>query len=62
MNSNSESKGTLRMRTNITFYTVVAYRDDARWVVGKLIETLEDAERFQARMYAEHPGTDFYIE
>ena len=46
----------------IHYYTVRAYRDDANWIVGKLIETLEDAERFQARMYATYPGTDFYVE
>lgn len=44
------------------YYTVVAYRDDARWVVAKLIETLEDAERTQARFYERYVGTDFYIE
>lgn len=44
------------------YYKVVAYKDGAVYVVGKLIETLEDAERLQARMYAEYPGTDFYIE
>jgi hypothetical protein len=44
------------------YYKVVAYKDNAVYVAGKLIETLEDAERFQAHMYAEHPGTDFYVE
>lgn len=46
----------------IKYYKVVAYRNDARWVVGKLIETLEDAERMQRRLYAANPGTDYYIE
>lgn len=46
----------------IKYYKVVAYRDDYHWVQARFIETLADAEAFQARMYAEHPGTDFYIE
>lgn len=44
------------------YYKVVAYRDDFRWTVGKLIETIEDAEKLQARFYERYPGTDFYIE
>jgi hypothetical protein len=49
-------------KTKITTYTVVAYRDDYRWIEGKFIETLADAEALQARLYAANPGTDYYIE
>lgn len=44
------------------YYKVVAYRDDHRWVVAKLVETIADAEQIQARFYAANPGTDYYIE
>jgi hypothetical protein len=43
-------------------YKIVAYKDDARWIVAKHIASLVEAEAIQARLYAAHVGTDFYIE
>lgn len=43
-------------------YRIIGLRDDSEWVQMHSIQTLQEAENAQKRLYAEHEGTDFTIE